>query len=86
MRKSDENSRKYFRAGTRIFRVEQQWFFTTREGEEGPFSSELDAKARLKEFLNLQKAKDEHKETLDRLREQKIGGDPKIWNNQIDLA
>jgi hypothetical protein len=41
MRRTDrENtSRNYFRTGDRVFSLNGQWFFATREGEVGPFRS-----------------------------------------------
>jgi hypothetical protein len=39
MRKNDPNdtTRSYFRTQDRVFTLNGQWFFTTREGEVGPF-------------------------------------------------
>jgi len=41
MRRNDpkDTRRSYFRSGNRIFSLNGQWFFATREGEVGPFRS-----------------------------------------------
>lgn len=39
-----------FRSG-RLFSVGTDWYFFTREGQEGPFSSRADAEAELSLFL-----------------------------------
>ena len=41
MRRSDPDgtTRSFFRAEQRIFALNGQWYFTTREGERGPFRS-----------------------------------------------
>ncbi|MGK0260569.1 MAG: hypothetical protein ACI96M_004021, partial [Candidatus Azotimanducaceae bacterium] len=58
MRKADDNSTSQrFRAGTRFFCVNAQWFYTLREGDEGPFRSKQDAERHLKTFLSLQDIK-----------------------------
>ena len=61
MRKSDEQEeRHYFRMGDRFFRVENQWFYTTREGNEGPFNAREEAEAHLRTFVAMQELTDEH--------------------------
>ena len=41
MRRTDpkDTRRSFFRTGNRIFSLNGQWFFATREGEVGPFRS-----------------------------------------------
>lgn len=41
MRRTDRNdgSGRYFRSGDRVFSVSGRWFFSAREGEQGPFPS-----------------------------------------------
>ncbi len=85
MRKSDEQAkRRYFRSDERFFRVDSQWFFTTREGDEGPFATREQAQAQLRHYLALQEMKEEHGEKIKRIREDTPRGDPGIWNSQID--
>ena len=87
MRKSDDNNkkRKYFRAGTRFFRVGTEWFYTTREGDEGPFESEIAASRHLNGYLGLNELKEQHKAKLTKIREEKVNVDPKVWGNQLDV-
>ena len=40
MRKTDkESNASYFRSPDRFIRVNEEWWFTTREGDQGPFAS-----------------------------------------------
>jgi len=52
-RKSDADTAKvaHFRAGSRIFRLNDAWYFSAREGEHGPYVSEKEAAAELNNFL-----------------------------------
>lgn len=34
-----DNARKYFRSQTRVFNLNGSWYFATREGDKGPFST-----------------------------------------------
>ena len=87
MRKTDDNqtSVRYFRAGDRLFRVEDQWFYATREGNEGPFASKELAERHLRSFIGLQDMKVDNQVKLDKIRDQRVDADPKVWNNQIDV-
>lgn len=52
-RQHDSNNRQYFRSD-RIFTVNTQWFFMTRETtQEGPFRSLFDAKQALTQYTDL---------------------------------
>ena len=53
MRGSDPKdiTRSYFRCQTRVFVLNGQWYFTTREGERGPFRSEQRAGAELERYI-----------------------------------
>ncbi len=93
MRKSDEQEdRHYFRMGDRFFRVENQWFYTTREGNEGPFNSREQAENHLKTFVAMQELTDEHgakvvfakkkAEAEADSEERKL--DTTIWDRQAD--
>ena len=57
MRKSDEaagKERVFFRAGDRIYRDDEAWYYSTREGEHGPFKSKEDAAADMKQYVSMQ--------------------------------
>jgi hypothetical protein len=53
MRKTDKNLKTYFRS-ERIFSMNGDWYFATREGEQGPFLSRTRAEDGLTRFLNEQ--------------------------------
>ena len=80
MRKSDDKERTYFRSDERFFRVDAQWFYTTRGGNEGPFPSQEAAARHLKAFIDLQSLKQKKGDEVKELRQRKPSGDPGIWN------
>ena len=52
MRENDENSKiRHFRTGHRYFCQNGRWWFSTREGEEGPYNSREQAEAALKRYI-----------------------------------
>jgi uncharacterized protein DUF6316 len=63
MRRSDPDNKTYFRS-QRIFCTNGQWYFATREGEHGPYSSRSRAEAALATFVN-------EKVELDRFQESR---------------
>ena len=87
MRKTDDSSIsiRYFRAGDRFFRVEDQWFYATREGNEGPFASKELAERHMKNFVDLQQMVTLTDAKLETIRSDKPKADPGVWNNQIDV-
>lgn len=42
-RRTDTDNKRYFRTAERVVRQNGHWFFMSREGELGPFSSENEA-------------------------------------------
>ena len=52
-RKTDASPRRYFRSSDRIFRVNQPWYFSSREGERGPFKSQEHAQTELTRYIEL---------------------------------
>ncbi len=87
MRESDETESavRYFRSGHRYFCMDGKWYFSTRESEEGPFSSREAAEAALERYLNslemLKKLQTPEKVEKDPDVDR---GDPTIWDRQID--
>ena len=87
MRDSDEQSNvRHFRTGHRYFCENGQWWFSTREGEEGPFATRAAAEAALDRYVQSIKAMQEY-----RLKHhEKFAADPErqadpfIWDQQID--
>lgn len=51
MRQDDHESKCYFRSSDRVFRLNGAWYFTTREGDEGPFPNEQIAHAEVERFI-----------------------------------
>ncbi|NKB97120.1 MAG: hypothetical protein GKR90_01280 [Pseudomonadales bacterium] len=84
-RKTDtELKPTYFRSSDRFFRVDEQWFIETREGDLGPFRSVEDARRRLHQHICEQESFAEAKKKAEKLRTQPIATDPGIWDRQID--
>lgn len=86
MRNSDEQDKhRFFRAQTRYFRVENAWYYSTREGQEGPFKSREQAEDHLQRFLDLQTLKLNMEEKQAKVEKEPMRGDPSIWDKQIDI-
>ena len=49
-RRDDQEDKTYFRSN-RLFCSNGQWFFVTREGEQGPYSKRDQAEAALERFI-----------------------------------
>ena len=45
-----ESNKRYFRAGKRMFSLNGAWYFTTREGERGPYPSPEEADLQLRRY------------------------------------
>ncbi len=45
-----DSNKRYFRAGKRVFSLNGAWYFTTREGERGPFHTPEEAELQLRRF------------------------------------
>ena len=91
MRESDEkeSGARYFRSGHRYFCMDGKWYFSTRESEEGPFSSREAAEAALERYLHslemLKKLQSPPEEKAQKERDPDANrGDPTIWDRQID--
>ena len=54
MRESDDQETKHFRTGSRFFCADGKWFYSTREGDEGPYDTREKAEAALREFIEAQ--------------------------------
>lgn len=81
-RKTDnEDGSSRFRASSRIFSANDEWYFSTREGDHGPFESETTAQKELNRFISeIDPPEPEYIEiTVERPK-----NDPKVWD-QYDL-
>jgi hypothetical protein len=57
MRRDDKSPKTYFRS-ERIFCMNGSWYFSTREGDLGPYTGRTGAEAALRTFLNEKKELD----------------------------
>lgn len=51
MRQDDHEKKCHFRSSDRVFHMNGSWYFATREGDQGPFRSEVNAQAEIKRFI-----------------------------------
>lgn len=52
MRKSDADNVTYFRSGNRIFCLNGNWYFQTREDDHGPFPTREAAELNLQRYVD----------------------------------
>jgi hypothetical protein len=77
---SDPENVTHFRAGSRIFRLNGDWYFSSREGEHGPFESERDAAMELDTYVNLAGIPTEES-AFELVEEPDLKrADPKVWD------
>ena len=70
MRKDDQDTNKrFFRAGDRVFRMNEQWWFTTREGDRGPYGSQAIATRELQSYIDAMKLLEDSKKRKEKLKE-----------------
>ena len=86
MRKTDNNrNTKHFRSADRLFRVDDQWYVETREGDIGPFPTRQDATMRLRQHVGEQESLQHAKEQFAKVRGEKTYVDTAIWDQQIAM-
>ncbi len=51
MRRDDPKQKTYFRSSERVFRMNELWYFTSREGDQGPFSDEAQARSEVARYI-----------------------------------
>ena len=59
MRRSDQKDVTNQRRGKRVYCVGGEWFYRTREGKRGPFSSEMELRADMLSFVGTREFLDE---------------------------
>ena len=89
MREQDEKSTvRHFRTGNRFILQDGEWWFSTREGEEGPFATREAAELGLKQFVEtyemMIKFQTEQPEQHGEKTPSEDRADPSIWDRQID--
>jgi len=76
----------HFRAQSRIFRMnDNEWYFSTREGDNGPFQSESDAQRELDTYIKLLATPSEPEKPKPREQKESPSNiDKRVWD-QFDL-
>ena len=79
-RKTDKDNVAHFRAGSRIFRLNNEWYFSSREGEHGPYQSEDEAARELEAYVKLASPMKKEDE-FDMIEAPELKrADPKVWD------
>ena len=94
MRTDDLNPKlRYFRANSRFYCVDSEWFYTRRAGDQGPFPSEEAAANHLQMYLDELKLQASHEKDRERRREEEkqrsldeLSIDDSIWDRQADAS
>ena len=78
-RKNDQDTKKtHFRAQSRVFALANDaWYFSSREGNYGPFPTEAEAKKKLEVYIKLMDVPEQQEEELTAAPERR--GDSKVW-------
>ena len=63
-RQSDQTETEYRRAQSRTFERDGKWFFSTREGELGPFDSEAEAEQDMEGYVMLIDLREENESAV----------------------
>jgi len=51
VRHDDHENKRYFRSPDRVFQINGDWYFATREGDQGPFASEAEVQREVERFI-----------------------------------
>ena len=51
MRHDDPQKKRYYRSSERVFRMNEVWFFATREGDQGPYVSQNEAEREVSRYI-----------------------------------
>lgn len=91
VRKGDDKNIAFFRSSDRFVRIDGQWWFTTREGQEGPFASREAATVAALRFVTAAQALDEISPgsgpTFDTAKNNpRPALDTTLWDRQIDAS
>ena len=78
----------HFRAGSRIFRMNNEWYFSSREGEHGPFQTEQGAVMELETYVKLAGVPEAVEDSPFEVDEESARkrADPKIWDQFDNLS
>ena len=84
MRKSDDNpDTRFFRMPERLFRVNDEWWFSTREQDQGPFPNKEQAQVALDRYATTMQHMKEVQEqrAVEKLEAEEAKPDPTVWDN-----
>lgn len=90
MREQDKKSTvHHFRTSNRYFCQDGRWWFSTREGEEGPFDTRELAEEGMQRFVGSVQLMEKFQATRQAKKDknekaQRDRGDPTIWDRQLD--
>lgn len=84
-RRTDTDDVAHFRAGSRIFRLNDEWYFSSREGEHGPWKTEQEAARELETYVKLAGLPQEEQafELVEKPAPKRA--DPKVWDRFNDF-
>ena len=77
-----QQSRSFFRAADRFFKQNEDWYFATREGDQGPFPNERVARSEYGTFAVLNQFSSRLEEN-EKLRPRPARHD--VWTGQPDV-
>jgi len=90
MRQEDEQEKTYFRSTDRVFNLNGRWYFSTREGEQGPFATEQQAQFEIARFITektdlalFQNHREEKRKTSVRAEVYEFKGRPYVPAKQV---
>jgi len=88
MRKNDKDQSRVnaFRSSERFVRIDNAWWFSTREGDEGPFATRDAARDGLRRYIAAQEMVEKHQQKVEKVREKTNRGDPTVWNTRLDAS
>lgn len=72
MRHDDHERKSYFRSPDRVFKINGAWYFATREGDQGPFTSEAQVHMEIKRFITEQTELAEFQKSRDVVRKRAL--------------
>ena len=86
-RRDDVDTKTHFRTAERFLKINDQWWFAAREGDQGPFPNRDDAERAAAIYAATQDIVPEEQERLEQevKAKKKRRGDPSIWDNQPDV-
>ena len=84
--RDDEQAKQisHFRSSERFVRIDGAWWFSTREGDEGPFATREAARNGLRRYIASQEMAEKHRKEMEAVKAKTNRGDPTVWNKRMD--